>query len=62
MNEIEFLNTFVGPCQHLRTRVIMANGWPTHRCTMQVSLRGISVRCNASRPLTLEEKLKYGRR
>jgi len=54
-DDLKFLETFVGPCQHLGTQVVLERGWPQFKCMMSVSLRGIVRKCNAGRPLTNEE-------
>jgi hypothetical protein len=57
MSDVEFLETFVGPCQHLGFRILQSPGTrPRFQCMMQVSTRrGITCRCNANRPLTDQE-------
>lgn len=54
MTDLEFLHTFIGPCQHLQTKVIWASQ-PYFACQMEVKLREVKIRCNAVRPLTVDE-------
>ena len=56
MTDIEFINTFIGECQHLGYRVISpAGARPYYRCMLCFELRGLTYRCNSGRPLTDQE-------
>jgi hypothetical protein len=54
MSGVQFLDTFVGPCQHLGLHILRLPGMqPRLQCTMQVSTRlGVTCRCTANWPLT----------
>lgn len=53
-NDYEFLEAFVGPCQHVGSRAVQDGMGRWHyKCMMHVTTRrGMLYRCNVSRPLT----------
>lgn len=56
LNDVEFFETFIGPCQHLGYRVFQAPGQrPYFRCMLHVTHGNIVYRCSAGRPLTDKE-------
>jgi hypothetical protein len=54
-NDVKFLETFIGPCQHLHVRTFWpANGGrPFYKCMLTIAMRsGVTFRCTLAQPLT----------
>lgn len=66
MTDIEFMETFVGHCQHLGYRVVLRDDNRLYyECMMAVAYRGTLHRCRSARPLTSAEiiiEARNGRR